>query len=161
MMDVAKENGVEIDLERLRSLLGCPVIPVVAATREGIAGLRAAALDAARNQHTAAAFRIPYGDAVEDAVAKLLPKVEERAASSKLDPRWLGLRLLEGDFLARRTVGAAADNAANALRDDVEQALGDDIDITLADARYGFVNRITDGALKRKRQLSGSLSDRI
>lgn len=40
MMDVARKQGLSIDLEKLSSELGCPVLPVVATKGEGIENAR-------------------------------------------------------------------------------------------------------------------------
>ncbi len=40
MMDVARENGLEVDAESLQARLGVPVIPMVASTGEGLPALR-------------------------------------------------------------------------------------------------------------------------
>jgi ferrous iron transport protein B len=42
MMDVAKKRGYEIDCSKLSAALGCPVIPIVARTGEGMQELLAA-----------------------------------------------------------------------------------------------------------------------
>lgn len=40
MMDVAKENGIEVDAQALGTALGTPVLPIVASTGSGVAELR-------------------------------------------------------------------------------------------------------------------------
>lgn len=42
MMDIAASQRIEIDLEALAARLGCPVVPIVAATGRGIEELKAA-----------------------------------------------------------------------------------------------------------------------
>ncbi len=160
MMDVAEERGIVVDAPLLEQRLGCAVVPVVASSGQGVSGLKAAILTAARERRVPSAG-IPYAEPVEKAVARLLPLIESRAAANRADPRWLAVRLLEADSLARRMAGDGVADTLDALRDHTETALGDDIDISLADARYGFVNQVIDGAVKRKRQMARSLSDRI
>jgi ferrous iron transport protein B len=43
MMDVAAKRGIEIDTARLAERLGCPVVPVVAVSKQGITELNARA----------------------------------------------------------------------------------------------------------------------
>jgi len=160
MMDVAEERGIGVDARLLEQRLGCAVVPVVAASGRGVAGLKSAILAGARERRVPSAV-IPYGEPVEKAVAQLLPHIESQAAAHRADPRWLAVRLLEADSLACRMAGDGVADTLHALRDRTETALGDDIDISLADARYGFVNRVIDGAVKRRREMARSLSDRI
>jgi ferrous iron transport protein B len=52
MIDVARENGHEIDSKALSKALGAPVIPLVASKAEGLAELRRAMLDELRPQRS-------------------------------------------------------------------------------------------------------------
>ncbi|MCP5426020.1 MAG: Fe(2+) transporter permease subunit FeoB [Gammaproteobacteria bacterium] len=160
MMDVARERGHEVDAAGLARQLDCPVIPIVAASGEGVSELKTAILEAARHQR-APALDLTYAGAIEKAIAQLLPVIESRAQTTQSDPRWLAVRLLEGDTLARKIAGADIAPQLNALQAETEQALGDDIDISLADARYGFVNKVTSATVKRKGQIGHSMSDKI
>ncbi len=160
MMDVAKERGCEIDVAGLAQLLGCPVMPVVASTGVGISELKRAILETSQHQHIPAPH-IGYASAIEKAIAQLLPTIEPKATALKADPRWLAVRLLEGDTLALKIAENSIAQPLSELQVETEQALGDDIDISLADARYGFVNQVTSATLKRKGQVQHSTSDKI
>jgi len=160
MMDVARERGIEVDVERLAKELGCPVIPVVATSGKGVSALKNGALQAARKQ-TLPTARIEYAATIEESINTLTSRVETLANEHHVDPRWLSVRLLEGDSLALKLASPELAASLSALQDATEEQLGDDIDISLADARYGFVNRITRNAVKRKTQVSRSGSDRI
>ncbi|MEQ8602094.1 MAG: Fe(2+) transporter permease subunit FeoB [Marivibrio sp.] len=160
MVDVAAENGIELDAQALTGRLDVAVCPIVASTGQGVPDLKAAILDAARAGR-APRGGIPYPREVESAVAALTPAVEAAASEGAVDARWLAVRLLEGDSLAVSRVGPDAAGQADLQRAVVEEALGDDIDIALADARYGYVGGLLDGVMSRKRRVSRSLSDRI
>ena len=160
MMDVAGERGIAIDTDVLQAQLGCPVLPVVAATGEGVDALKQAILDTAASA-SPPAVRPSYPAAIEQAVERLVPQIAGQAQAAQADPAWLALRLLEGDTLARRIAADLDRETLAALQRETEDALDDDIDITLADARYGFVNRVTGDAVKRKGEVARSISDRI
>lgn len=53
MIDVASQCGIRIDAERLAARLGCPVVPISAATGEGVPALLAAIDQAAAQQRLA------------------------------------------------------------------------------------------------------------
>ncbi|MFP4240187.1 MAG: Fe(2+) transporter permease subunit FeoB [Rhodosalinus sp.] len=159
MLDAAAENGVEIDVAKLSDRLDCPVAPLVAASGTGVPELRRLILEAARAKRVSS-VEIPYPEPVTEALDALAQTVGARGATG-FDPRWLAIRLLEGDTPAAETAGPAVAAEAEAARGRVEQALGEDIDIVLADARYTFVGQLLDGVLRRKRVMTRSLSDRI
>lgn len=52
MVDVARQNGLEVDAEKLARPLGVPVFPLVASTREGVPALRTEILRQARQAVT-------------------------------------------------------------------------------------------------------------
>ncbi len=160
MVDVAEEAGIAIDVPALQDALGCPVVPVVASAGKGIADLKVAVLRAAQNPPVPSVV-VPYAPAMETAIAELLPQVRASAERHGADPRWLAVRLLEGDGLAHRTVDDVAADKLDALRTELEYAFGDDIDISVADARFGFANGLVERAVRRKGRLSSNVSDRI
>ncbi len=160
MMDVAKERGIKIDVDALAKHLGCPVVTIIASAGEGINTLKQSILETANNRPIPEQ-QINYDPAIEQAVAQLLPEVEAIATKHNADPRWLTVRMLEGDTLARRMVDDSMAKKLTTLQAETEEALGDDIDISLADARYGFVNRVTSGAVHRTHRVKRRTSDKI
>jgi ferrous iron transport protein B len=157
MMDAAESAGLRIDVPGLARRLGCPVVPMVAARNRGIDELRQAIAQAVARPAEPSA-EIPYAAGLEQAVRVLVDLLAERADAVGADPRWLAVRLLEGDDLARSLAGPTVDNEVLA---GLRAALPDDIDILLADGRYGFANRITRETVRRGLQLAQSRSDRI
>ncbi|MEF8704081.1 MAG: Fe(2+) transporter permease subunit FeoB [Candidatus Accumulibacter sp. UW26] len=160
MVDVAQSKGMVVDAEALSRQLGCPVIAVVASEGIGINTLKAAIGTAVTEQPRASAM-ITYEAALEQAITSLAIPLEEQARAHRTrlstSPRWLAVRLLEGDDLARETAGEkmSADAARRAA------ALGEDIDIMVADARYGLANRIARLAVSATGEASRDLTDRI
>jgi ferrous iron transport protein B len=153
MTDVAEAKGLRVDAAELAAQLGCPVLPVIASQGRGIDALKAAILAAAIEQPRAK-VRLTYGDAVETAIAAL---IDMMPAGGKVEPRWLAVRLLEGDDLAKRTVGP--ENSAMAARHAAE--LEDDLDIYVADAHYGLANRIANAAVTVTGRVGRDATDRI
>lgn len=160
MMDVARERGHKIDVAGLEKKLGCPVVSVIAASGEGVDELKTSILKAAQEK-LIPEQQTTYAPAIEKAIAGLIPEIEALAAKHNANPRWLAVRLLEGDALARSIAGEGMAKRLTALQAETEEALGDDIDINLADARYGFVNQVTSATVKKKSQVQRSTSDKI
>lgn len=156
MMDVARKKGHKIDTDKLAKELGCSVLPIVATSGEGLDQLCDCMLDASINK-TIPTTEIHYGAGLDKALGILQPKIEALPNQHNLDSRWLALRLLEGDGLAREIIktGSGHENLESALSQ-AESVLGDDIDIAVADARYGFINELVrDCVGKPKRQITG------
>ena len=166
MTDVAEARGRPVDAAVLAAHLGCPVAPVVASLGKGIAELKAAIRKAAAEPACGGA-RVSYAAALERALDELGREIEagsetRRAAAGEagapaVAPRWLALRLLEGDDSAKHSVGPEI--AALAAQRAAE--FGDELDILIADARYGLANRIANAAVQVSGRVGSGLTERI
>ncbi len=143
MVDVAEDKGMTVDAAALSRRLGCPVVPVVASEGRGIDALKAAIRQAVNSRQTATA-EVEYDAGLERAIDELVPRLEAAARAHSTSPRWLAVRLLEGDDLARTAAGPDLAKQAAAT----SKELGDDLDILVADARYGLANRIASATVK-------------
>lgn len=95
LMDEAKRRGVAVDLEELHLLLGVPVVGASARSRRGLdhlMALLAQVIEADAPEPNC----VVYPDAVETAVAKLVP-ILRADCPPQIPPRWLALRLIDGD----------------------------------------------------------------
>lgn len=95
MMDEAKSKGISIDFKRLSSLLGVPVVGTAARKKKSLIALTAALDNLIDESPAPAEPLITYDEAIERAIERMLSAVQ--AASARLNPRWLGLRLLDAD----------------------------------------------------------------
>ncbi|SDX85158.1 ferrous iron transport protein B [Allochromatium warmingii] len=161
MMDVATARGIHINIAALAQQLGCPVVPLVAATGDGLAELKRTLHEQAVLASThinRPSVQIPFGKRLETAISVLEPRLRPLAEAQGDPVRWLAARLLEGDDLARALTGTAMTVA------EVQALLGDDaeaVDILFADARYSFAHAVTQATVKQCGQASRSLSDRV
>ncbi|QQM30774.1 Fe(2+) transporter permease subunit FeoB [Martelella lutilitoris] len=160
MMDMAAESGLRIDCDKLASLLGCPVVPIIARRGKGIDALKDAIIVAA-DAAKASTARLSYQPEVEAAIAALSGPAAALARKRGVKPYWLAARLLEGDAALEALCDSALARQAEEARENVEDALDEDIDILFADIRYGFANSIARSAVKRTHRVSRTLSDRI
>ena len=95
LMDEAKRKGIHIDLKLLSKRLGVPVVGTVARKKRSLNAFLSA-LDTAIQAEAPAPVAIPYPQRMEQALSALTPLLEERCGG-RLNPRWLALKLLEGD----------------------------------------------------------------
>ncbi len=97
MMDEADGHGLRIDVERLSSRLGVPVVPMVANRNRGTEELLRTIVEAAESGHPPRGLRIDYGPEVEKEIGELEGVVSRSALARLYPPRWLAVKLLEGD----------------------------------------------------------------
>jgi ferrous iron transport protein B len=156
MTDVAEAKGLALDAEALAAALGCPVVLASAAHGEGIDGLRRA-IDAAVDTLPRSHASVAYHPSLQQAVEQLADAVGAAAAAARVDPRWLAVRLLEGDDLAQAAVGPEASRLAGSLLGQVS----DDVDILVADARYSLANRIAGDTVRIIGEVPRDVTERI
>ena len=160
MMDAVKQRGIKIDCDFLAEQLGCPVIPIAASTKEGIATLKTQINKAAITKPVPA-VSISYAPALEQAIDAISPELIDSAIQHQCDLRWLAVRLLEDDTLAKQFAGATLTSTVAKLQRGVELETDDEIDILAADARYGFVNNLIQGAVCRLNEVSRHTTEKI
>ena len=160
MMDTVKQRGVKIDCEFLAEQLGCPVIPITASTKEGISYLKTQVNNAANSKPIPSAH-IMYADALEKAISAITSDLITIAAQYRCDLRWLAVRLLEDDTLAKQYAGSTYIPIVTQLQRKVELETEDDIDILAADARYGFVNGLIQKSVCRINEVSRHTTEKI
>ena len=160
MMDAVKQRGIKIDCDFLAGQLGCPVIPITASTKVGISTLKAQ-INSAAVSKPVPSVNISYAAALEHAIEDISPELVEVANRHHCDLRWLAVRLLEDDTLAKQFAGKSLMPAVAKLQRRVEVESEDEIDILAADARYGFVNKLIQGAVCRLNEVSRHTTEKI
>ncbi len=160
MMDMVKQRKIEIEIEHLQKHLGCPVIPMVASRREGLDELKQAILSTSRT-HVISPTKVEYDSEVEEVLAGLRQQVSDDAGRAAVDPRWLAIKLLEGDALAEDITNHAYDATVQKASDRIRHHVGDDIDVVIADGRYGFIHGLAKDVVKRTHQVRRTVSDAI
>jgi len=160
MMDAVKQRGIKIDCDFLAGQLGCPVIPITASTKDGISTLKAQ-INSAAITKPIPSVKINYAAALEQAIEDISPKLLGIANQHHCDLRWLAVRLLEDDTLAKQFAGKTLMPIVAGLQRRVEIETDDEIDILAADARYGFVNELIQGAVCKLNEVSRHTTEKI
>lgn len=111
-------------------------------------------------------FHLDYGSEIEIELSRLQSLISAIKPSPDISPRWLAVKLLEGDAGVRQQVGetdggltllAEAQSAATRLA----EQFGEDADTLIADRRYTWINALVRGAVTRPEHQTVPLSDRI
>jgi ferrous iron transport protein B len=160
MMDIARQRRIRIEVEHLARHLGCPVVPVVASRGRGIDELQHAVASVAR-EHPISPTRVQYDPEVERALDDLTEAVADCAAEFRVDPRWLAVKLLEGDDLAREYTGGQFDGQLERHVRKIEKHVGEDIDIVVVDGRYGFIHGLARDVVHRADQVRRTVTDAV
>jgi len=130
LMDEARRKGVSPDLTLLSQRLGVPVVGTVARKRRSLDALLSALEGVASGREQTSPLSVRYPWRIEEAIAALLPSLEGLCAG-RMAPRWLALKLLEGDEALLRQVSdflghdlskdAALSEAAAEQREELER----------------------------------------
>ncbi len=97
MMDMAESRKYRIDVNALSREIGAPIVPMVANRNRGTDELLKEVVKVAEKKNNVAGIRIEYGREVENEIAKLEKLISRSPLSRKYSPRWLAVKLLEGD----------------------------------------------------------------
>ena len=160
MMDLVKQRGIKIDFAYLSLHLGCPVVPIAAVSKDGIVKLKETIDHALIKPSVPTAF-VGYQSHLESAINELIAALSEDKREYRCNLRWLAVRLLEGDSLAKQIADPALFPLVEALQQRIEQEADDEIDIMAADARYGFVNQLTQNAVSRLNDVGRRTTEKI
>jgi ferrous iron transport protein B len=97
LMDEARRHGLQVDERRLARDLGVPVVPTVARTREGFDLLLQTIHDVASGRTVCRPRRLESPPAELKAAIERVTREIEGAFPGLPNPRWVALRLLDGD----------------------------------------------------------------
>ncbi|MCU7842426.1 MAG: Fe(2+) transporter permease subunit FeoB [Candidatus Thiodiazotropha sp. (ex Monitilora ramsayi)] len=160
MMDVARKRGMEIDIERLSQDLGCPVVPIVAVSGEGITKLKGAIQDLAAGDVTGG-FALAQDEVVEQAITAMEPALPNGQAFDRAKRRWLLLKMLESDSFALTYADDALKSQVSHWQNLIEDRVDEEIDIYIADTRYGHAHAISQNVTRTRGRVEKTFSDRI
>jgi ferrous iron transport protein B len=160
MMDVARKRGVVIDIPRLSQDLGCPVVPIVAVSGEGITKLKASILDLAAGE-VSGGFALAQDEVVEQAMLAMEPALVRAAEQTHSQRRWLLLKMLEGDRFALDFADEALLEKVHHWQEVIEDRVDEDPDIHIADTRYGHAHAISQNVSQQQGRVERTISDRI
>jgi len=163
--DIARRRGLLPDLDRLSTLLGVPIVPMVACADKGVMELK--------NAVTAAANRPPrpsdvrYGEDIERELDALTsPATPVQLPGIQVPPRWIALKLIENDEAIRSLAAAAAGGAkvlaaADAARARLRRHTGQEPELAVADRRYGFISGACQECMPGTAETRHLASDRV
>lgn len=157
-IDVARRDGVSIDIPELIHELGVPLVPTVAKRGEGLDALKRAMLTALELPPPSRKFALP--DTVQAALAPLVTCLEHAGLAPQA-ARMEALRLLsvtrsEPHLVIVKGLAAEVRGAMEAV-----QAVGFSPARLESEVRYGWIAEVLDRTVKRAGEGRRHLSDRV
>lgn len=96
LLDEAKKKKIDINLDKLASELGVPVVGTSAREGKGLKDLMDIVYNVTENKISTNPIKIKYEDKIEKAISKVENSITP-LLKGKLKSRWVALKLLEGD----------------------------------------------------------------
>lgn len=130
LMDEAKRRGVTVDINLLSENLGVPVVGTSARKKRSLKEFSETLDDLCAERVPLSPLQLRYTKPIEWAIAAVEPAVRERLGEA-INPRWLALRLLDGDesllneINAHFHVNAESDSILSAALEDGRRILAE------------------------------------
>ncbi|NLW56533.1 MAG: iron transporter FeoB [Firmicutes bacterium] len=116
LLDEAKRKQIQIDREKLQTLLGIPVIPTIARNQDGLDDLKTAINRMVFGGESAHPRTVRYDHDLEAALTELVAELEA-SFQTRVNPRWLALRLLDSDYpLVKKIISYLNHNRRHTLK---------------------------------------------
>ena len=163
MKDIAETRDISINVGKISSQLHMDVEYITATNKKDVEQVKKSISKIAKENIPPSPVTITYENEIEDVITELLPLLEHESERLRVNPRWLAVRLMEGESDLRDVLHI--DNTINPelikkYVQSVENKVGDDVDILIADARYGFIHSIMVSAVQ-KGTPKKTITDRI
>ena len=161
MMDLVKKNGDIIDFDKLSSELGCPVVEISALQGKGCREAAEKAMELAMNKKP---LRLPsvFTGSVEHAIAHIEESISDKVENQFV--RWYAIKVFERDQDATGALQLEPKLMSHLEGHikDCEDELDDDAESIIINQRYGYISKIIDSVMKKKKQgVSMTTSDKI
>ena len=146
MYDELRNRGVTLDYETLGDMIGVPMMPIVAKNGEGVNRLLDEIISVYEGRSSSVRHvHVSLGNDIEGAVRKLIDAIKaDDKIGRHFSPRYIAIKLLEGDSEAEKAVRALpAGTSLLLLRDrlkaQLEEITDEDVSSTIAAEKYGFI----------------------
>lgn len=143
MMDVAKSNHIEINVNALEKKLGIPVIPMSASTGDGVQNLVSALNNVPPKQNVTL-----YPQEIKDAIVKIGSYLKDK---NDFEKEFISLCLLQNDkvYVQEYMTDELLQVELVKIRAVLEKQYGQDMESKLAGLRYAFVDDAVKAAVSK------------
>lgn len=166
LADLAKKNGININIKKLSTLLNIPVVVIDAKRKKGINDLMEA-ISKQANSNKRSKIKLTYGTEVNDELDKIKDFIKSNEKFIKQnDLNWIAIKLLENDLRAEQKMTQKPyyielKSLIEKSVTHLEKIFNKNIHSILTNTRYGFINSLSREIIQRdKTQKTQSLSDK-
>ena len=168
-MDIAESKGIVIDARKLEKILGVPVVPTIASRGEGIQELvkkafelpvratgiggntgmvKVTSVAEAGIKHTTR-----YSTELEARIENLTRLIDAEPTKLEYPPRWVAIKLLEGDSKIKELTGAKSKDvveASETFARQIENVYQQPRFVVMASERYALASQIAHNVQSQK-----------
>ena len=158
MMDEVSGNGGSIDVNRMESMLGVPVVPISAAKNQGIHELVEHAIHIAKYQEKPArqdfCDQNDHGGAVHRCIHAVVHLIEDHARLAGVPVRFAADKLIEGDqrVLDQLALDQNERETLEHITLQMEKERGLDRSAAIADMRFSYIMKVCEHCVTKPRQ---------
>lgn len=155
MMDEVRGNGGYIDINRMESMLGVPVIPISAAKNEGVDELISHAVHVAKYQERPGEQDFcdenDHNGAVHRCLHAVIHLIQDHAAAAEVPVRFAASKVIEGDLLIEKLLQLDQNEKEmlEHIKLQLESERGLDCCAAIADMRYSFIHKVCSKSVKK------------
>lgn len=157
MMDVASQQGIDIDIQQLALQLGCPVVGVSAVRKKTLTSLRAA-IAKAIEQKVIPEAALPYPTSLMQVITELAGNFSVSYGSCA---HCMAIRALEGDEWTQSQLSDGQKASVRQQQSQLALAGEEDLDIVIADVRYTWAHHIVGLVTQRQSGSRLTLTQKI
>lgn len=154
MMDELTGNGGNIDVQKMAQTLGVPVVPICAATADGVSELIDEAVRVAEGKILPQVYDFCEPGPVHRCIHAVCHQIEDHAQAAGINTRFAATWLIEGDSGIEDAL-KLDQNEKELIEHSVlqmEQERGLDRNAALADMRYSFIEKLVREAVVKPRE---------
>ena len=154
MMDELTGNGGSIDVHKMAQTLGVPVVPICAATADGVSELIDEAVRVAEGKILPQVYDFCEPGPVHRCIHAVCHQIEDHAQAAGINTRFAATWLIEGDSGIEDAL-KLDQNEKELIEHSVlqmEQERGLDRNAALADMRYSFIEKLVREAVVKPRE---------
>ena len=154
MMDELTGNGGSIDVQKMAQTLGVPVVPICAATADGVSELIDEAVRVAEGKILPQVYDFCEPGPVHRCIHAVCHQIEDHAQAAGINTRFAATWLIEGDSGIENAL-KLDQNEKELIEHSVlqmEQERGLDRNAALADMRYSFIEKLVREAVVKPKE---------
>lgn len=158
MMDELSGNGGTVDINRMESLLGVPVVPISALKNEGVDELVNHAVHIAKYQEKPSRYDFcgenDHNGAVHRAIHAISHLIQDHAERAGLPLRFAACKVIENDPLTLRRLNLDQ-NELETLEHiivQMEKERGLDRNAAMADMRFSFIQKVCSQSVVKPKE---------